>query len=61
MKRVGTTLTFAAMVTFLALSPAFGAEWKATVGAQSHDKGRQALAFLPNELWIHAGDSIAWT
>jgi plastocyanin len=54
-------LTFAAIVTILALSPAFGAEWKATVGAQSHDKGRQALAFLPNELWIHAGDSIAWT
>ena len=35
--------------------------WKATVGAQSHDKGRQALAFLPNEMWIHAGDSITWT
>jgi plastocyanin len=23
--------------------------------------GRQALAFLPNEIWIHAGDSIIWT
>ena len=34
--------------------------WHATVGAQSHDKGHQALAFLPNELWIHAGDSIMW-
>jgi plastocyanin len=30
------------------------------VGAQSNDKGRQALAFLPNEIWIHAGDSITW-
>src|SRR6516162_6336473 len=39
-------------------------------GAQSKDKGRQALAFLPNEIWIHAanpniipleGDSITWT
>ena len=20
----------------------------------------QALAFLPNEIWIHAGDSITW-
>src|SRR5262249_38629710 len=37
-----------------------GAEWFARVGAQSSDKGRQALAFLPNEIWIHAGDSITW-
>jgi len=36
-------------------------QWQATVGAQSHDKARQALAFLPNELWIHAGDSVTWT
>jgi plastocyanin len=35
--------------------------WHAYVGAQTHDKGRQALAFLPNEIWIHAGDSITWT
>jgi plastocyanin len=37
------------------------ATWQATVGAQSTDEGVQALAFLPNELWIHAGDSITWT
>ena len=24
--------------------------WHAYVGAQTHDKGRQALAFLPNEI-----------
>jgi hypothetical protein len=34
--------------------------WHAAVGAQSNDKGRQALAFLPNEIWIYAGDSITW-
>jgi plastocyanin len=34
--------------------------WHATVGAQSSDKGHQALAFLPNEIWINAGDSIEW-
>src|SRR5262245_2605031 len=28
--------------------------WRATVGAQGPDQGRQALAFLPNEIWIHA-------
>jgi plastocyanin len=37
------------------------AQWRATVGAQSESLGRQALAFLPNELWIHAGDSVTWT
>ena len=41
--------------------PTPGQKWYATVGAQSNDKGRQALAFLPNEIWIHAGDSITWT
>lgn len=35
--------------------------WSAKVGAESHDMGRQALAFLPNEIWIHAGDSVTWT
>ena len=34
--------------------------WHATVGAQSNDKGHQALAFLPNEIWINAGDCIEW-
>lgn len=35
--------------------------WRLTVGAQNRDQGVQALAFLPNEIWIHAGDSITWT
>ena len=37
------------------------AQWRATVGADSNDQGIQALAFLPNEMWIHEGDSIVWT
>src|SRR5436309_3820659 len=37
------------------------AQWTATVGTQTNDKGIQALAFLPNEIWIHPGDSITWT
>ena len=36
-------------------------EWQALVGTQSRDLGSQALAFLPNELWIHSNDSIRWT
>lgn len=35
--------------------------WQATLGAQSKDMAKQAIAFLPNEMWIHAGDSILWT
>ncbi len=35
--------------------------WQATVGAQSKDMSKQVMAFLPNELWIHAGDTINWT
>ena len=50
---------FTALVfTVLTFVPAFGAQWNATVGAQSEDKGRQVVAFLPNELWIDVGDSI---
>jgi plastocyanin len=47
--------------TLIAFIPAFGADWQATVGTQDESKGRQVVAFLPNELWIHAGDSIQWT
>jgi plastocyanin len=36
-------------------------EWQAWVGTQSRDLGSQALAFLPNEFWIHTSDSIRWT
>jgi plastocyanin len=35
--------------------------WRATAGGQSDDKSVQALAFLPNEMWIHAGDTVTWT
>ena len=38
----------------------YAQSWQATAGAQSQDKGRQALAFLPNEIWIHAGETITW-
>jgi len=37
------------------------AQTQATAGAQDAGKGKQALAFLPNELWVHVDDSITWT
>ena len=48
--------------------------WQLTVGSQSPDcqfveglpaatncQSRQAMAFEPNEIWVHAGDNITWT
>jgi len=50
------------LLAALMLSPAALAQsWQVTTGAQSEDQGTQALAFLPNEIWIHAGDSVTWT
>jgi plastocyanin len=46
---------------FLLLPQLLAAQWNATVGVESSNLGRQGLAFLPNEIWIHAGDSITWT
>lgn len=51
-------LFLAALVVF---PPLLSAQWNATIGAQSADLGRQGLAFLPNEIWIHAGESITWS
>ncbi len=53
----------ASSIAFLALTCALQAQqnWSATVGGQSKDMARQAVAFLPNEMWIHAGDNITWT
>src|SRR5512135_3940187 len=52
---------FRATIAAAVVLSASAAEWSVTVGVESPDKGRQALAFLPNEIWIHAGDSITWT
>lgn len=41
--------------------PAVADTWQLQVGAQNGNDAHQALAFLPNEIWIHSSDSIAWT
>ena len=63
MKPTFVVMAFLAVLASLAISPAVQGQqvWKATAGAQSKDMSKQAIAFLPNELWIHAGDSITWT
>jgi plastocyanin len=35
--------------------------WSVNVGAETKDHAGQADAFLPNEIWINAGDSIQFT
>jgi len=50
-----------ALAVLIAPGAACAATWQATVGGQRADEGIQALAFLPNGLWIHAGDSVTWT
>ncbi|MGH9666495.1 MAG: cupredoxin domain-containing protein [Bryobacteraceae bacterium] len=47
-----------AVLTAPGLAPA--ETWKVAAGAQNATKDRQAFAFLPNELWIHTGDALAW-
>jgi plastocyanin len=55
-------LRVAAVLTIGSLTESLqAADWYAAAGAQARDKGSQALAFLPNELWIHAGDAIHWS
>jgi plastocyanin len=61
--RFSIFLPFVLVLAVLALPRSARAQqdWHATVGAQSNDMAKQALAFLPNEIWIHAGDTITWT
>ena len=55
------SLAAAVLIGAASAGAASAAQWTARVGAQSPDLGNVALAFLPNELWINAGDSIRWT
>jgi plastocyanin len=54
---------FSIFVLAIFVTPRTGSAtaWQAAAGAQRTDMGIQALAFLPNELWVHVGDSITWT
>jgi plastocyanin len=61
MKRPGSLWLITTFFALVSVLPAMATQWNAAVGAQSKNKGRQALAFLPNEIWIHVGDSISWT
>jgi plastocyanin len=69
MKTVRRNITFGIlsllMITlatlFLPLVVTAQQTWRAAIGAASKDQAEQAMAFLPNELWIYVNDSITWT
>lgn len=48
------------LVAGAGIKTAHAKEWQSLAGVESPDRGSQALAFLPNELWVTAGDSIRW-
>jgi plastocyanin len=52
---------WALLISFLLPSAALADTWQMQVGAQNGNRAHQALAFLPNEIWIHAHDSITWS
>ena len=56
----GGAAALAAAVIISAAAPraASAVEWTGAVGGQASDLTHTALAFLPNEFWIHAGDNI---
>jgi plastocyanin len=60
-KRVASFVITAALMSLIITGAARATEWQALAGAESDDRGSQALGFLPNEMWIYAGDSIRWT
>ena len=50
----------ALLISILLPVSALADNWQLQVGAQNGNRSHQALAFLPNEIWIHSGDSITW-
>jgi plastocyanin len=56
-----TSWHWALLIALFVPHTALANSWQLQAGAESPDLGRQAIAFLPNEVWIHAGDTIRWT
>ena len=59
--RFSATFRWTLALSVLIIPQLVQAQWQVSVGAESPNRGSQALAFLPNELWVHLGDSILWT
>lgn len=55
------SLVIAAGLLSSALAAGAQQTWHVQVGSESHDQAKQVDTFLPNEMWIYAGDSIRFT
>ena len=65
LRRILSSIVFGLILAGGLVMPASAAgaqqTWHVEVGAESHDHAKQVDAFLPNEIWIYAGDSIKFT
>jgi plastocyanin len=59
--RFSATFRWTLALSVLIIPQLVQAQWQVIAGVESPNRGSQALAFLPNELWVHTGDSIRWT
>ncbi len=59
--RFSATFRWTLALSVLIIPQLVQAQWQVIAGGESPNRGSQALAFLPNELWVHTGDSIRWT
>src|ERR1700736_2921271 len=59
--RFSATFRWTLALSVLIIPQLVQAQWQVSAGAESPNRGSQALAFLPNELWVHTGDTIRWT
>ncbi len=65
MKNLASLTVVVALMFGAATRAVQAEEWHALAGGQTfeqvREEGKQSWAFLPNELWVHAGDSVKWT
>jgi plastocyanin len=60
-KRMASFALTAILIAGATATTVQATDWKVIAGSESPDLGNQALAFLPNELWVHTGDTVHWT
>jgi plastocyanin len=57
-----STLMLATALAVSMVAPvAWATTWQALAGGRNFDGALELEAFLPNEFWVHVGDSITWT
>jgi plastocyanin len=60
-KRMSSFALTAILIAGATVTTVQATDWNVIAGSESPDLGSHALAFLPNELWVHTGDTVHWT